>query len=157
MGPLWEVRQVWAGPRDWQRTLLLSGRRGAVAAMSPGRKQGQPSRRNAMPARPVALLSNLAPTNLSGYKIQSDSHGHKAASRHQRAAGQTASRLLSTASAASTAPGSPSRISCTPGMCYMGTGAGGTRFFSPQSRISMAGASADLGPRASGKPENSST
>lgn len=31
------------------------------------------------------------------------------------------------------------------------------RFFSPQSHISVVSASADLGPRASGKPENSSS
>lgn len=90
------------------RTLLLhSGRRRAAAAgpsHEPGRKQGQPSRRNTMPAYPVALPSNLAPTNLSGYKMQSDSHRHKAASRHQHAADQTVSRLLSTSS---TTPGSP--------------------------------------------------
>lgn len=72
--------------------------------MGPGRKQGQPSRRNATPACLVALASNLPPTNLSGYKMQSDSHRHKAASRHRHAAEQTASRLLSTAS---TTPGSP--------------------------------------------------
>lgn len=50
-----------------------------------------------------------------------------------------------------------SRISCALRMRYGRTGAGGTRFFSPQSHISMVGASADLGPRASGEPENSST
>lgn len=87
--------------------------------MGPGRKQGQPSRRNTMPAWPVALPSNLAPTNLSGYKMKSDSHRRKAASRHQHAADQTASWLLSTASTASTAPGSPAGSAALSG-CAMG-------------------------------------
>lgn len=97
MGPLWEVRQVWADPRTGSypaglvvpascscQVLSLppqvGGERVAALALpvGPGRTLASPTTRNTTSAWPVAMSSNLTPTNLSGYKMQSDSHGHKA-------------------------------------------------------------------------------
>lgn len=59
----------WVGPH------CHSGRRRA-----PWNYTWPARRRNSMPACPVALLSSLAPTNLPGYKTQSDSQQRRAAS-----------------------------------------------------------------------------
>lgn len=77
MGPLWETGQVWADPRTGSystgRLMFLpgslsasSGRRragGCQPFCGPWKNTGQPSHRNTTSACPVALASNLTPTD----------------------------------------------------------------------------------------------
>lgn len=91
-------------------------------------KQGQPGRRNSILACPPALLSNLAPTNLSGCKMQPGGHQHRAASRHRQHCQPPA--------------GSPAASAALSPCATEGPQQEEPQFFSPQSHVSGAGASA---------------
>lgn len=170
MGPLWEARQVWADPGTGSyplggslppRTLLLhSGRRRVVAAgpsHGPWKKTG--------PAQPQEHHASVAggpaeqPRSYQFVWVQNEVRQPQAQSCQPTPACSRPDCELAAEHCQHCQYRTwvSSRISCALRMRYGWTGAGGTRFFSPQSHISVVGASADLGPRASGEPENSST
>lgn len=169
MGPLWEARQVWADPGTGSyplggslppRTLLHSGRRRVVAAgpsHGPWKKTG--------PAQPQEHHASVAggpaeqPRSYQFVWVQNEVRQPQAQSCQPTPACSRPDCELAAEHCQHCQHRTwvSSRISCALRMRYGRTGAGGTRFFSPQSHISMVGASADLGPRASGEPENSST